>query len=170
MPPYAICSSPTCAYLFDLRDDEVSSARLPPEDCPTCRGKVIFYCRVCYWLLLVIPRQDIPMCRNCYARLRQVEELVGEKLAIRKYLFQAALQKNKVLDEANRGTGIEMIRISQASSLALDLYCEERKPVYSLAKSSLKVIEGQDALLGRKNEKPADEPKSDDRHQNEQCP
>jgi hypothetical protein len=114
--------------LFDFRDEEGSQARLSPEFCPACHGEVITHCRVCFWPLLVIPRQDIPMCWNCYARLRQDEDLTGEKLAIRKYLFQAALQKNKMLDEASRGTGIEMTRVSQACLLVVDLYCKERKP------------------------------------------
>jgi hypothetical protein len=129
MPPYAICSWPKCAYLFDFRDEEESQARLSPEFCPACHGEVIFLCRVCFWPLLVIPRQDIPMCWNCYSRLRQDEDLVGEKRAIRRYIFLAALQKNKMLDEASRGTGIEMTQVSQACLLVLDLYCEERKPV-----------------------------------------
>ena len=129
MPPFAICSSPTCAYLFDFRDEEESRSILPPKNCPICHRKVIFHCCLCWWPLLVIPRQDIPMCWNCYARLRQDEDLVGEKRAIRRYIFQAALQKNKMLDEASRGTGIEMTQVSQACLLVLDLYCEERKPV-----------------------------------------
>src|SRR6266436_2145351 len=128
MPPYAICSWSKCAYLFDFRDEGESRPRFPPENCPTCCGKVIVYCRVCYWPLLVIPRQDIPICRNCCARLRQDEDLHGERYAIWKYIFQAALQKNKMLDEASRGTGIEMTRVSQACLLVVDLYCKERKP------------------------------------------
>jgi hypothetical protein len=114
--------------LFDFRDEEESSPKLPPENCPICHGKVIFYCGVCWWALLAIPRQDIPMCGNCYARLRQDETLAGEKRAVRKYLFQAALQKNKMLDEADHGKGIELTRDSQACLLVLDLYCKERKP------------------------------------------
>jgi len=114
--------------LFDFRDEEGSQARLSPEFCPACHGEVITHCRVCFWPLLVIPRQDIPMCWNCYARLRQHEDLVGEKYEIRKYIFQAALQKNKMLDEATRGRGIEMTRVSQACLLVVDLYCKERKP------------------------------------------
>jgi hypothetical protein len=60
--------------------------------------------------------------------LRQDEDLTGEKLAIRKYLFQAALQKNNILDEADHGKGIELTRDSQACLLVLDLYSKERKP------------------------------------------
>jgi hypothetical protein len=89
---------------------------------------VIFYCRVCFFPLLLIPRQDIPICGNCYARLRQDEILVGEKREVWKYLFQAALQKNKILDEADHGKGIELTRDSQARLLVLDLDSKERKP------------------------------------------
>ena len=122
MPPYAICSSPTCAYLFDFRDEEESQPSRPLEFCPVCPGKVIFHCSVCFWALLVIPRQDIPMCWNCYARLRQDEDLVGEKLAIRKIIVRAALQSAKIVNKAYRNPNIVLDRISQECLLIVDLY------------------------------------------------
>ena len=122
MPPYAICSSPTCVYLFDFRDDEDSQSRLPPEFCPTCPGKVIFHCRVCFWPLLVVPRRDIPMCWNCYARLRQNENLAGQKRVVRRIIVRAALGKAKMINSAHRDPNIVLGSISQACLLIVDLY------------------------------------------------
>jgi len=77
---------------------------------------------VCFWALLVIPRTDIPMCWNCYARLRQDEDLVGEKLVIRKIIVRAALQSAKIVNKVSRNPNIVLDRISQESLLIVDLY------------------------------------------------
>ena len=122
MPPYAICSSPMCAYLFDFRDEEEGQPSRPLEFCPVCPGKVIFHCRVCFWALLVIPRTDIPMCWNCYARLRQDEDLVGEKIVIRKIIVRAALQSAKIVNKTHCNPNIVLDRVSQACLLIVDLY------------------------------------------------
>jgi hypothetical protein len=82
--------------------------------------------------LLVIPRQDIPMCWNCYARLRQDEDLVGEKLAVRRYIFYAALLIAKLIDGLESDTGIALGRISQACLLVLDLYRTAGKRVIDM--------------------------------------
>jgi hypothetical protein len=72
MPPYAICFTDDCSYLFDFREDESNRpSRLPPFRCPTCRGRVIFYCPLCRWPILEVPEKEWPHCAHCSARLRQ---------------------------------------------------------------------------------------------------
>ena len=125
MPPYATCSSPKCSYLFDFRNGEEGQITLPPEFYPVCPGKVISYCRVCFWPLLVIPRRNMPMCWNCCARLRQDEDLAGEKRAIRRTIVCAALRNAKMINRAYRDPRMVPDSISQACLLIVDLYRAE---------------------------------------------
>ncbi len=71
MPPYAICDSPKCRYIFDMKDDDDNVApQYPPFDCPTCGSKVIYCCPVCYCPILVLPQWERPSCGSCSGRLR----------------------------------------------------------------------------------------------------
>jgi hypothetical protein len=71
VPPYAICASDKCTYLFDwCEDKENLPSRIPPELCPCCGGKTIFYCSTCLWSLLEVPDEAYPTCGNCSAKLR----------------------------------------------------------------------------------------------------
>jgi DNA-binding CsgD family transcriptional regulator len=76
MPPYAICLTDRCEYLFDFRENKPNRApRLPPYRCPTCKSRVIFYCFACRWPILTLPDLEQPRCGNCTARLRGDERL-----------------------------------------------------------------------------------------------
>jgi DNA-binding CsgD family transcriptional regulator len=71
MPPYAICFTDRCDYLFDFNENENNlPSCLPPHQCPKCKGRVIFYCRVCRWPILTVPDVQRPRCGNCTAMLR----------------------------------------------------------------------------------------------------
>ena len=79
MPPYAICITNDCDYLFDLNEGARGQlTQLPPHFCPSCKGRVIFYCPLCRWPILAIPDAKIPRCGNCTARLRQIATSVAE--------------------------------------------------------------------------------------------
>jgi hypothetical protein len=71
MPPYAICITESCAFLHDYDEDgETGPSKLPPQQCPICKGKIIYFCHLCFAPLLSPPRKELPRCEDCGARLR----------------------------------------------------------------------------------------------------
>jgi len=71
LPPYAICASPKCRYIFDMKDEDDNVApQYPPFDCPTCGSRVIYSCPVCFYPILVLPQGERPGCGSCSGLLR----------------------------------------------------------------------------------------------------
>jgi DNA-binding CsgD family transcriptional regulator len=70
MPPYAICCTDQCDYVFDCEDSKNLPTLFPARRCPTCRGRLILYCRFCGSTILEVPGKNNPFCGNCSARLR----------------------------------------------------------------------------------------------------
>jgi DNA-binding CsgD family transcriptional regulator len=75
MPPYAICSTDQCDYVFDFRASDNIPPRFPDRRCPTCSGILVFGCRFCGSMILEVPDKDSPRCWNCTARLRDNQSL-----------------------------------------------------------------------------------------------
>jgi hypothetical protein len=71
MPPYAICSSVHCHYFFDFKDDATEGpTRLPPEFCPHCTGRVLYFCRRCSRPILCANGGSKVICVVCGADVR----------------------------------------------------------------------------------------------------
>lgn len=71
MPPYAICANEQCPYLFDFKDEEDNdNTPLPPERCPQCKHRTIFYCSTCSWPLYSQKDAQRGLCFNCRVDLR----------------------------------------------------------------------------------------------------
>lgn len=47
MAPYAVCSNDRCGYFFDFRGTMEGPTPLPPEFCPDCTARVLYFCRRC---------------------------------------------------------------------------------------------------------------------------
>jgi DNA-binding CsgD family transcriptional regulator len=76
MPPYALCLTDRCGYVFDFKENKDNQvSRLPPYRCPHCKTRVVFYCFACRWPILTVPDPEQPRCGNCKARLRGSERL-----------------------------------------------------------------------------------------------
>jgi len=71
MPPFAICLSEKCAYIFDMKEEREGNTKVPPATCPECMAPVIFHCPLCFASIIERPDQREPRCGNCKARLRQ---------------------------------------------------------------------------------------------------
>lgn len=85
MPPYAICITDHCSYLFDCKDDNDEVPPLvPPVRCPICNGKIVSYCKVCAWPIHTAPTEKCPRCENCSAKLQQDIPLMTWTVAPRK--------------------------------------------------------------------------------------
>jgi DNA-binding CsgD family transcriptional regulator len=70
MPPYAICCSKRCDYVFDCTGKDNASSLLPTRRCPTCRSRLIFYCRFCGSTIVKPLDMSDPCCWKCTGGLR----------------------------------------------------------------------------------------------------
>jgi hypothetical protein len=110
MPPYAICFTDRCDYLFDFNENESNQpSRLPPQHCPTCKGRVIFYCPVCRWPILMVPDQECPRCGNCSARFRQSFDSHSER-SVGSKIIQVDSRSPKEAGNARDGTDMALGR------------------------------------------------------------
>jgi hypothetical protein len=138
MPPYAICSIPNCPFLFNFKDEREGQSQIPPNCCRVCQNSIIWFCPVCAWPLLTIPRQDMPMCCNCWGRLRQHETLLGKRAEIRKMILFAVLNRAKLINDAPRNPEIKLNSATQSCLLLFDLYRTDRQlPAEMVVKPSI---------------------------------
>lgn len=121
MPPYAICSKSNCALLFDFKEEREAPPRLLPSSCPACQNSIIWFCPVCAWPLLTIPRQELPMCCNCWGRLRQDGALLGKNAVIRKMILFAMLNRTKLINDPDRKADIMLDATTQSCLLVADM-------------------------------------------------
>jgi DNA-binding CsgD family transcriptional regulator len=102
MPPYALCLTDRCSYVFDFKENKNNHvSRLPPYRCPTCKSRVIFYCFACRWPILTIPDPEQPRCGHCKARLRGSERLSERIINIR---------SGEINEQAVRNCGLKFTR------------------------------------------------------------
>ncbi len=78
MPPFAICSNERCSYLFDFRGELEGTTRLPPEFCPNCTGRVLYFCRRCSHPIAYFNGKKTAQCIFCRADVR-TGRLLGQE-------------------------------------------------------------------------------------------
>jgi DNA-binding CsgD family transcriptional regulator len=115
MPPYAICLTDPCDYLFDFRANDDVPPRFPPHRCPTCANRVIFYCPSCRWPILTVPNLAKPCCGHCDTGLRIVQDThtQGVSLSSRELEVLRLLAVGKCYKEVESDLGISMKTVEQ---------------------------------------------------------
>jgi LSD1 subclass zinc finger protein len=70
MAPYAICSNDRCRYSFDFRGTMEGPTPLPPEFCPNCTARVLYFCRRCSHPIMFLNGAQTVECVFCDADVR----------------------------------------------------------------------------------------------------
>jgi hypothetical protein len=70
VPPFAICCNERCPVYVDLYEErEGPSSFPPPQNCPSCYARLVWYCHACFRPLIQLPNQLDPRCSHCNKRL-----------------------------------------------------------------------------------------------------
>ncbi len=68
MAPYALCTNPSCLFVFDFGEtdsEEPAASLVPPANCPRCNSGLLLHCPICFASIAHVPTHIGRHCLYC---------------------------------------------------------------------------------------------------------